>query len=104
LQNTFILFINQVRKKTPENVSAYLFTIGRNECLRFLKKKYTDEKNNENDNNIDNIPSDIDLEREFSLQDCIAKALKRFEKEVKNAAKCLQILTLKAESYEKDSQ
>jgi RNA polymerase sigma-70 factor (ECF subfamily) len=98
LQNTFIRFINQVCKKTPENVSAYLFTIGRNECLRFLKKNYPDEKDNENDDNIDNIPSDVDLEREFSLQDCIAKALKRFEKGVKNADKCLQILTLKAEN------
>jgi len=98
LQNTFIRFINQVRKESPQNVSAYLFTIGKNECYRFFLKKFPpDTSPGENDEN--NIPSNVDIEREISFLDCLAKALKKFEKTEKNADKCLEILTLMVEGW-----
>jgi len=93
LQETLIRFINHIRKELPrENVKAYLFTIGRNECYRFFTEKKI------HDNNDDNIPS-VNLEKEISFLDCLSKALKIFEKAEKNANKCLEILTLMAEGW-----
>jgi len=98
LQETLIRFINHIRKELPqENVKAYLFKIGKNECYRF----FTDKKIHEDtssDNNDDNISS-VDIEKEISFLDCLSKALKSFEKAEKNANKCLEILTLMAEGW-----
>ncbi len=111
LQNTFIRFIKQVRKASPENISAYLFTIGKHECCRFIQNRSPSSQeitpsNQNNDDNRwgdldeqNNLPSDVDLEREVAFLDCFAKALKKFEKKENNADKCLSILTLLFEGW-----
>ncbi len=112
LQETFIRFINHVRKASPENISAYLFTIGKHECCRFIEKKQllssqetTPFKQNNDDemcddvDDLNNVPSDIDIEREVAFLDCFAKALKKFEKKENNADQCFSILTLMFEGW-----
>jgi RNA polymerase sigma factor (sigma-70 family) len=108
LQNTFIRFINHVQKELPENMRVYLFTIGKNECYRFLDKNQTlsiqkstpSKRNNDDDDMDDNsgegteLASGVDLEKEIAFQECFAKGLKTFEKHEKNAQACLSILTL----------
>jgi len=111
LQETFIRFIKQVRKASPENISAYLFTIGKNECCRFIQNRQPlsqettlSNQNNDDDmcddvDELNNLPSDVDLEREVAFLDCFAKALEQFEKNENNADQCLSILTLLFEGW-----
>ena len=104
LQETFIRFINHVKKGSSlDNIKAYLFKIGKNECYRFFlknKKNYENEEHNSSDTDIfDIIPNDTDIEKEIEFLDCLSKELKSFEKTERNANKCLEILTLVAEAW-----
>ena len=99
VQETFIRFIKHIRKnKPPENVRGFLFIIGRNECYRLCSKKL-DNPSQPSGEGLNNIPSDINIEEQILLLDCLSKALKEFEKQEKNAKKCLKILTLVAEGW-----
>jgi len=105
LQNTFIRFINSVRDdkyQQKASVYTYLSKIGIHECLRFLEKmspQTVSINDNDDDEYFEQILSPVNLERELCYRLCVAKALKNFENEVKNASDCLQVLTLKGEGW-----
>ncbi|MDM8568649.1 sigma-70 family RNA polymerase sigma factor [Thiotrichales bacterium HSG1] len=104
LQETFIRFINRVKKDTSlDNIMAYLFTIGKNECYRFflINKRFSEneEFTSSSEDIVVNIPSNINIEKEIEFLDCLSTELARFEKSEKNANKCLEILTLVAEAW-----
>lgn len=105
LQNTFVRFINSVRDdkyQQKASVYTYLSKIGSRECIRFLEKmgpQTVPINDDEDDENFEPIPSSVNLERELCYRLCVAKALKKFENEVKNASDCLQVLTLKGEGW-----
>ena len=110
LQETFIRFIKHVKKDTSlDNIKAYLFKIGRNECYRFFlkKKKFYEsevsisptENNEASYPSIETISNNINIEQEIIFLDCISEELKKFEQLEKNSEKCLEILTLVAEAW-----
>jgi RNA polymerase sigma factor (sigma-70 family) len=104
LQETLWRFFTSVRqhKYTEQGtLFAYLAKIGSREVIRKIQqnspKNEGDDENGTNE--IDQIPSETQLEKEICYRICVTKALNKFETKEKNAKERLLALTLQGEGW-----
>ncbi len=100
LQETFIAFINSVRKdkfRREASLFTYLSKIGVNECLRIIDKNRKPEGVLIDGVAIEEVPNPTDLIEALHNRLCIVKVLEEFEKKEENAAERLTALTFQFE-------
>ncbi len=100
LQETFIAFINSVRKdkfRREASLFTYLSKIGVNECIRIIDKNRKPEGVLIDGVAIEEVPNPTDLIEALHNRLCIVKVLEEFEKKEENAAERLTALTFQFE-------